>query len=198
VTGPGLTDATTVASSETMRNPAMLTRRAPCQPGEAQRGGGGMMIRVKRTVAPIALGLAVLIGGCRDGAAPPDPGPVAPAEHAAQVQEWRDTHEADYRRDFVTIAGLHDLTPGVQTVGSDPGSDIVLARMPPRVGRLLVSDGRVRFEPEAGVAVTQEGQPVTAPIVLKEPGQPAAGEITVGDVRLVVHSSGDRLMLRDR
>jgi uncharacterized protein len=156
------------------------------------------MNNVTRTVGPIVLGLVVLAGGCRGGAAPPDPEPLAPAEHAAQVQAWRDTHEANYRREYVTIAGLHDLTPGVQTVGNDPGNDIVLARIPPRVGRFVVSDGRVRFEPEAGVDVTQEGQPVTEPTVLKEPGQPAAEEITVGDVRLVVHSSGDRLMLRVR
>jgi uncharacterized protein len=156
------------------------------------------MNRVTRTVAPVVLGLAVLAGGCRGGTAAPDPEQLAPAEHAERVQAWRDTHEANYRREYVTIAGLHDLAPGVQTVGSNPGSDIVLARVPPRVGRLVVSDGHVRFEPEAGVDVTQDGQPVTAPIVLKEPGKPAAEEITVDDVRLVVHSSGDRLMLRVR
>ena len=135
----------------------------------------------------------------RSGAAGPAAGTPTREEHAAKVQAWRDKHDVDYRRDWVSIAGLHFLSPGTHTLGSARSSDIVVSpHVPPSIGRLVVADGRVRFEPASGVAIAQKGQPVTAPIVLKEPGQPAAPEIEIGDVRLVIHESGDRLSLRVR
>lgn len=125
--------------------------------------------------------------------------PMSVEEHAREVQAWREKHEADYRRDFVSIAGLHFLQPGTHSIGSDRASDIVLsAQVPPTIGRLVVAGDSVRFEPEPGVSVLQQGQPVTGSIVLKESGSRPATEITVGDVRLVVHPSGERLSLRVR
>jgi uncharacterized protein (DUF1684 family) len=131
------------------------------------------------------------------------PAPVAaaltPEAYAAKVQAWRDKHEVDYRRDWVSIAGLHFLEPGTHTLGSATSSDIVVSEhVPPTIGRLVVADGLVRFEPAPGAAITQKGQPIAAAIVLKEPGQPAAPEMAIGDVRLVIHESGDRLSLRVR
>lgn len=120
-------------------------------------------------------------------------------DSVAEVQTWRDQHEADYRRDWVSIAGLHFLGPGTHTVGSGEANDIVLtAGVPSTIGRLTVANGNVRYEPEPGVRVTQDGQSVTGPVVLKEAGTPAAGEILIGDVRLVIHTSGERLSLRVR
>lgn len=122
---------------------------------------------------------------------------AVPPGYVADVEAWREKHERDYRQQYVTIAGLHFLEPGTQTAGSGPGNDIVLsARVPPTIGRISVADGLVRYEPAPGVAVGYEGQPVTEPITLKEPGKPAAGELVFGDVRLAVHQSGQRLSLR--
>lgn len=123
----------------------------------------------------------------------------SPEAYRADVQAWRDTHEVDYRRDWVSIAGLHFLGPGTQSVGSDPANDLVLsAGVPPTIGRLTVSDGQVRYAPAPGLAVTQGGRPVSDAIVLKAPGSDPAEEIVIGEVRLVVHVSGDRLSLRVR
>jgi hypothetical protein len=123
-----------------------------------------------------------------------------PAEdYVAEVQAWRDKHETDYRRDYVSIAGLHFLQPGTHTIGSDTANDIVLsARVPPTIGRLTVSDGTVRYEPQPGITVLRHDQQVSGPIRLKEAGSPPADEVVIGDVRLVVHMSGDRLSLRVR
>ncbi|HEY7441296.1 MAG TPA: DUF1684 domain-containing protein [Vicinamibacterales bacterium] len=124
---------------------------------------------------------------------------AAPADHAAKVQAWRDKHEADYRRDWVSIAGLHFLMTGTYTVGSGQGNDIVLAaHVPATIGRLVVADGKVTYEPASGVAVMQQGKPVAGSIVLKEQSSPPKDEIVIGDVRLVVHVSGERLSLRVR
>lgn len=130
-----------------------------------------------------------------------EPAPVAPAaqDYRARVEAFRDKHEQDYRREYVTIAGLHFLEPGVHRLGAASGSDIVLsARLPPIIGRISVDGGRVVLEPEPGVTIEQNGRPVTGATVMKEPGKPAAAEVVIGRVRLVVHESGERLSLRVR
>jgi uncharacterized protein (DUF1684 family) len=67
------------------------------------------------------------------------------------------------------------------------------------MGRVIVQDdGRVRFEPLPGVSVLFDDVPVEGPVVIKEPGTAAAGELVIGNVRVVVHESGERLWLRVR
>jgi uncharacterized protein (DUF1684 family) len=122
-----------------------------------------------------------------------------PGNYVQQVQAWRDKHEADYRRDFVTIAGLHFLEPGTHTIGSAPGNDIVLeASVPPSIGRLTVEEDRVRFDAAPQVALTQKEQPASASLVLKERGARPADPIAIGRVSLAVHVTGGRLALRVR
>jgi hypothetical protein len=153
-------------------------------------------MRIAATRAIVLL-LVVSAAACRgsDGTAAPAP----TADYVASVQAWRDKHEADYRRDWVTIAGLHFLPPGTHTVGSAGSNDIVLsAKVPATIGRLTVADGTVRFEPHPGVAVLQKLRPIAGPIILKKPGSPPEDDIVIGDVRLVVHLSGERLSLRVR
>jgi uncharacterized protein (DUF1684 family) len=152
----------------------------------------------QRVIRFVVLFAVAAVCGCggerRQGATP-----VTTEAHAVSVQAWRDKHEADYRRDWVSIAGLHFLSPGTHTVGSGNNNDIVLAAgVPPTIGRLIVAEGSVRYEPEPGVGVLQRDQPIKGPIVLKAAGSPAAEEIVIGDVRLVVHVSGERLSLRVR
>ena len=55
----------------------------------------------------------------------------------------------------------------------------------------------MRFEPAKGAPVQLKDEPVTSPIDLKDDGG-AGDELTIGDVRLVVHVSGERLELRVR
>ncbi len=114
-----------------------------------------------------------------------------------EIEAWRAKHEADYRRDWVTIAGLHFLEPGSHSAGSARSNDIVLpASVPPVMGRFVLANDVVRFEPESGVAVSIEGQPVTVPIDLADDGEPKADILSVADVRVVVHRSGERKSLR--
>src|SRR5687767_11803674 len=97
-------------------------------------------------IAALACG-ALSLAGCGrepDTAAPPLPD-VETANAAAQA--WRAKHEADYRRDFVSIAGLHALKPGRNTAGSATGNDIVLpASTPAKLGQFTLEGERVRFE----------------------------------------------------
>jgi uncharacterized protein len=171
-----------------------------------------------RTAGTPLLVVAGLLGllACR-GAQPADRSsaspaatPTTPEAHAEQVRAWRDTHEQNYRYEYSTIAGLHFLSEGTRTVGSDPASDLVIERLPPVAGRLTVDGERVRFDPAPGVPVVRKGartrpqpgqppdEPVTGPIVLKDEGPEPGPEIAIGQVRLVVHTGGSRLSLRVR
>ncbi len=153
---------------------------------------------------PLIASLA-LAAAC--GAPPEPPAPTvappaapAPADPPAEVaRKWQVKHEADYRRDWVSIAGLHPLNEGANTAGSGRQNDIVLPEsVPAEVGTFVMKGRAVRFEPRAGVPVTLRDQPVTSAIDLKDNGAPGADELRIGEVRLVVHKSGDRRSLRVR
>jgi uncharacterized protein (DUF1684 family) len=142
------------------------------------------------TLGAIGAVTAVLTAAC---AAPP---PEASAV-IAETEAWRAKHEADYRREWVTIAGLHFLNPGSQTAGSAPGNDVVLpAGAPSTLGRFVLDGKAVRFEPEPGAAVQLRDAPVTAPLTLKDDGSGKADELVMGTVKIAVHESGERRSLR--
>jgi len=127
--------------------------------------------------------------------------PAASSQPAVDpIQEtvaWRAKHEADYRREWSTIAGLHFLEPGAHTAGSAPANAIVLpASVPASVGRFVLEGEAVRFEPAPSANVKLRDQPVTSAVTLKDDGAPGADELAIGDVRLVVHRSGARKTLR--
>ena len=137
--------------------------------------------------------LATLAAAC----AKPAPAPEPEAAVTTEVQAWRDKHEADYRRDWVTIAGLHFLHEGAQTAGSAKTNDVVLpASAPATVGRFVVEGASVRFEPAAGAPVDLKGTRVTAPVVLKDDSGSGADELVTGTVKIAVHVSGNRRSLR--
>src|SRR5262245_61875130 len=123
---------------------------------------------------------------------------AADPSHIKKVEEWRAKHEADYRRDWVTVAGLHFLKPGPNTAGSANTNDIVVENVPPTIGRFVLAGNRVRFEPQRGVTVMLKDRALTAPIGLNDDGQPSADELVAGSVRLVIHLSGDKRSLRVR
>jgi uncharacterized protein (DUF1684 family) len=119
------------------------------------------------------------------------------AAATTETEKWRAKHETDYRRDWVTIAGLHFLEPGTHTAGSASSNDIVLpASAPPVIGRFVLANDVVRFEPDAGATVLLDGKRVESPIDLADDGEETADELAMGDVRVVVHRSGERKSLR--
>jgi uncharacterized protein (DUF1684 family) len=146
---------------------------------------------MRRRSLAFASAAAVLAVACSRPAHSPDPAAVT------ETEAWRTKHETDYRREWVTIAGLHFLKPGAQTAGSAKGNDIELpASAPATLGRFVLDGTTVRFEPAPGAGVELAGAPVTAPVVLKDDGGPKADELKVGSVAIAVHVSGERRSLR--
>jgi uncharacterized protein (DUF1684 family) len=123
----------------------------------------------------------------------------APGDPDTAVREWRAKHEADYRRDWVTIAGLHMLKSGPNTAGSAKTNDIVLpASTPARIGQFVVHGDVVRFEPTVDAGVMLDEKRVTQPVSLQDDSVRDADELVIGDVRLVVHRTGDARAIRVR
>lgn len=123
----------------------------------------------------------------------------APADPDEAVRQWRVKHEADYTRDFVSIAGLHQLKPGANTAGSAASNDIVLPPSTPAVvGGFILTGQAVRFEPASGARVTLRGQPVTTAIELRDDRTRETDELVIGGVRIVIHVSGDTRTVRVR
>ena len=138
------------------------------------------------------MALATLAAACSKPAPAPEPEAAV-----TETQAWRDKHERDYRREWVTIAGLHFLKPGAQTAGSAKGNDVELpASAPAALGRFVLEGNAVRFEPAPGAGVELAGTPVTAPVVLKDDSSPKADELKTGTVTIAVHVSGERRSLR--
>jgi uncharacterized protein len=156
-------------------------------------------MRFRRTSRTLLVAGVVMLAGiaCRRKDAPgalPDP-----AAGDAAAAEWRAKHEADYRREWVSIAGLHVLKPGVNTAGSAASNDIVLpASTPPALGRFTLDGQRMMFEPAKDAGVLLRDQPVTGAIELRDDSTRQADELIVGDVRLVIHLSGERRTVRVR
>jgi uncharacterized protein len=157
---------------------------------------------MRTRVSPIltTVVLVSLLAACRREAPGQAPSQSASADSpVVATEKWRAKHEADYRREWATIAGLHPLKPGANRAGSAAGNDVVLpAAAPAAVGTFVLQDGRVRFEPDPQAQVTLKDKPVSAPIDLRDDSRPRSDELAVGDIRMVVHISGTSRSLRVR
>jgi hypothetical protein len=137
----------------------------------------------------------VISSGC-DNKRAESPAQTTTDDPVQQTVTWRAKHEADYTREWSTIAGLHFLRAGAQSAGSAPTNDVVLPpSVPASVGRFVLDGNAVRFEPAAQVDVRVGEQPITAPVILKDDST-KADELTVGTVKIAVHVSGNRKSLR--
>ena len=117
-----------------------------------------------------------------------------------EVEKWRAKHEADYRREYVGLAGLFSLKPGANTAGSAASNNLVLPKStPPKVGQFVVSGQQVRFEPAPGTRTTLKGVAIARPVELKhDEDKDGPDEIQVNGIALWVHLSGPRPTIRMR
>lgn len=124
----------------------------------------------------------------------PEAAPARPT--ATETESWRAQRERDLKSDtgWLTVAGLAFLKPGVNTVGADPDSDVVLpGSAPRRAGRLIRENAGVAFEPESGAALTLNGAPVNGRVQLG-----ARDRIAAAGVSFHLHESGERIGIRIR
>jgi uncharacterized protein (DUF1684 family) len=133
-------------------------------------------------------------------ASSPTRGQSIASGHDAEIEAWRSQRVANLTRDtgWLTLAGLHPLAEGRQTLGSAPESDIVLpASAPPEVGALLVAEGRAALEINTGVAIASEGEPWTGGPLATDAEEDTT-MLEIGPVNFFVIERGEELLLRVR
>lgn len=150
------------------------------------------MVRITVIVALTALALA--------GSA------AAQTYDASATTEWRTAREAELTGPdgWLTVAGLHFLKPGANTVGTDGGNDIVLPEGtgPAHAGVIeFTPPSAVVLVPAAGVEARGDDQPIAGRFTFrpaKAAARRPASRATVGTVTLQVHRSGERVAIRLR
>lgn len=101
---------------------------------------------------------------------------------------------------WLTLIGLHWLQEGDNRLGSGEGFELPLpaGKAPAKAGVLRLADGVVTLIPEAGVALTVDGEPITAPLALGKDTDEKTTLLELGSLNFYVISRGDRLGLRVR
>ncbi|HAY84890.1 MAG TPA: DUF1684 domain-containing protein [Chloroflexi bacterium] len=99
---------------------------------------------------------------------------------------------------WLTLAGLHWLTPGNNTLGSALSSNIPLPPFsaPQEVGNLIFDQGKVSFQPFSGVDIRINGHAVNTPIDLEPDRNQNPTILTLGDLSIFVIIRGERVGIR--
>ncbi len=152
--------------------------------------------------------LAVACQGTPPPAADTKPAPSAADAAAAvpqdpyqaEIRKFQQEREARLTTDtgWLTIAGLFFLGQPVTTFGANPLNDIVLpAGAPDKAGTFELRGRSVSVKAAPGVTFMLDGKPVTEKQLTSD-GEGAPDRLTLGDLQLWVHQSGERLSIRLR
>jgi uncharacterized protein (DUF1684 family) len=121
----------------------------------------------------------------------------------AALEKARASHEASLKTDtgWLTVAGLHFLKQGENTVGRAATNDIVLdfPGVPDQGAVVILKGEETRIRPPAGKTVTVNGATVSQEQALQRSGQSLPTDnVSFGRINFFVHYSGPRLALRVR
>lgn len=125
---------------------------------------------------------------------------IATTEYVAEIEAWRQEIELPMRRDWVSLVGLAELQPGLNRIGADPTSAVVLpsGAAPDHVGVFHFDAGRVTLAVAPGVAVQVNGVPVEGEIELRADMQGTPDLVTLNTLTWFVIQRGPRTMIRVR
>ncbi len=124
---------------------------------------------------------------------------MASHDHSYQegIQEWRSQVEERLKADdgWLTIAGLFWLSDGALRFGSAADNDFVLPEgAPEQVGTFTQHDKKITVQIEQDVHVTMHGNHIHSAVLERGPKY----ALTVGDLSLWLHGSGERQAIRMR
>lgn len=123
--------------------------------------------------------------------------------YEGEILAWRDERLARLTRPdgWLSLVGLHWLTPGSTFVGSARDNGTRLALGPPQIGMLtLGKDGALKLSIPAGTEVTVNGEPAEGEVALvaDTQGTPTVVAFNRGDASFVVIERAGRFALRVR
>jgi uncharacterized protein (DUF1684 family) len=121
----------------------------------------------------------------------------ADAAYRRQIEQWREQRVARLTapNGWLTLVALAWLKPGANRVGSAPDGDIVLPRVPPRLGTITLGEDRATLTLEPGVAATIDGERRTNAELLDDT-HPKPTVVAFGTVSFYLIRRGDRLGVR--
>lgn len=120
----------------------------------------------------------------------------------AALERFRAEYEASLKTDtgWLTVAGLHFLNQGENTVGRAPTNDIVLdfPGVPDHAGVVILEGEKTRVKAVPGGTVAVNGQPVREATLTRSGLGKPFDVVSFRRVNFFVHYSGPRLALRVR
>ena len=121
---------------------------------------------------------------------------VGQDDYQASQEAWRATRETNLKADgsWLTMAVLHFLREGQNSFGSSPLNDLVLPEGPEEAGVFELRNHEVFVHAAGGRTLSVNEEPVTSTQLY--PTESTRQNLTVGDLTLWIHYSGDRLAVR--
>jgi uncharacterized protein (DUF1684 family) len=164
----------------------------------------GVVLRSALLRSVLVVAVLVAVAACSK---PSEDTGKAASDQATQVafardlELWRSQRVADLTRPdgWTSVVGLHWIDPGAHYIGSSAGNGITLTVGPSHLGMIDFSNGRLRFVPEKGLAMTLDGQPLTGATELRaddSPTGPSVISFDEGKGLVTVIKRGDRYALR--
>jgi len=125
---------------------------------------------------------------------------AAETPYVPAVEQWRQQQEQELKSDtgWLTVAGLFWLKDGVNTAGSDPSSDIVLPRVPAKIGEFNFHQGQTIFRPISGVGLSINGKPSSTASKLRPDTEGKPDQVQLNGLTMIVIHRGDRYAIRLR
>lgn len=112
---------------------------------------------------------------------------------------WRDKRHARLTSEsgWLTLVGLHWLSPGENAMGSGPDAIVALpaGKAPAKAGVLVLDKQTVTIKPDPAAGITLDGQPVGERVLADDlSGKPDV--LKLGDLSFFVIRRGDRIGVR--
>lgn len=117
-------------------------------------------------------------------------------DYKTSQEAWRATREATLTADngWLTMSAFHFLREGPNSFGASPLNDLVLPEGPEQAGDFVLRDHEVFLRATEGQTLAVNAEPVTETRLY--PTESTRQNLTIGDITLWVHYSGDRLAVR--
>jgi len=123
----------------------------------------------------------------------------APAPHDAAYQQdlarWKAEQIDDLKKNWVALAGLYWLKPGVNTFGSDPSNAIVFPKGPAHGGEFDLEEKDVTIKLLAEAKATLAGKPITT-AKLDSDVSGHVSLVEMGSLQFYVIVRGERIGIR--
>jgi uncharacterized protein (DUF1684 family) len=149
--------------------------------------------------------VVALAGACSkpadEGAGKAAQDQAAQISFARDLELWRSQRVANLTKPdgWTSVVGLHWIDPGPHYFGASAGNGIQLAVGPDHFGMIDLNNGRLRFVPEKGLAVTLDGEPLKGAAELRADDSPTGPSVLAfdeGKGLVTVIKRGDRYALR--